>query len=242
MPSITPSIASPGENEKFDYVIIVPQPIKGTAIGPLKTWKEKIGFSVKIVTLAEIYENYPTGDDADRIWRFLHDRYPQSQWGIRYVLLVGDVDLMPIRMLYPDGKSGSGGAYGTDFYYANLDVTDWDVDNDGRWGEFTQDSFDTHAEVLVGRLPFNEPSVIQNFANAVVAFEEDITSWKYQALLLGGYSDITSATVKTDSAVNTERIDQDYFAPYGWITTTLFEKNGILPSAFPSDYALSQTN
>lgn len=147
---------SPNTPETFDYVIIIPDVSFAASMNPLKVWKEQIGFHVKIVTLTDIISLYPSGiDDADRIWNFLHDRYLPLNWGIRYVLLVGDIDQIPMRFLFPDGGWLEGNGYGSDYYYANLDVDDWDLDKDLRWGEFKDDKLDLHAEVLVGRLPFN---------------------------------------------------------------------------------------
>ena len=226
--------------EDFDYVVIVPTSGQVTALNNFKTWKEQIGFRVKIVTLTEIYNNYPNGDNAERIWNFLHDHY--LNWGIRYVLLVGDIDQIPMRYLYPDGNPNDGSAYGTDYYYANLDVDDWDIDNDNRWGEFSQDSLDTHAEVFVGRIPFNNAATIQSIADSIVAFERDITGWKRNALLTHGFMDITNASTKTDNAVLAEMLLDDIFDPYAWTTTKLYEQSGLLPSAFPSDNDLDQTN
>jgi hypothetical protein len=226
--------------EDFDYVVIVPTAGQVAAVQNFKTWKEQIGFRVKVVTLTEIYNNYPNGDNAERIWDYLHDRY--LTWGIRYVLLVGDIDQIPMRVLYPDGNPGDGAAYGTDFYYANLDVEDWDIDNDDRWGEFTQDALDTHAEVFVGRIPFNNAATIQSIADSIVAFERDIGAWKRNALLAHGFMYITNASKKTDTAVLAEILQDDIFDPYGWTTAKLYEQSGLLPSAFASDNDLDQTN
>lgn len=226
--------------EDFDYVIIVPTSGHVTALNNFKTWKEQIGFRVKIITLTDIYTNYPTGDNAERIWNFLKDHY--LSWGIRYVLLVGDIDQIPMRYLYPDGNPNDGSAYGTDYYYANLDVEDWDIDNDNRWGEFSQDALDTHAEVFVGRIPFNNAATIQSIVNSIVDFEQDTGGWKRNALLANGFMDITSASKKTDTAVLAEMLLDDIFNPYGWTATKLYEQSGLLPSAFASDNDLDQPN
>jgi photosystem II stability/assembly factor-like uncharacterized protein len=231
--------ASP-EQEDFDYVIIVPTAAQVPAVQNFKIWKEQIGFRVMVVTLTDIYSSYPNGDNAERIWDYLHDRY--LTWGIRYVLLAGDIDQIPMRVLYPDGAPGDGAAYGTDYYYANLDVTDWDIDNDDRWGEFTQDSLDTHVEIFVGRIPFNAAATLQSILDATVAFERDTSAWKRNALLAHGFMDITTASQKTDNAVLAEMLLEDVFNPYGWTTTKLYEQSGILPSAYASDFDLDQTN
>jgi hypothetical protein len=244
--ALNPSIEdelSPDAGETFDYVIIVPDMPFVTSMNPLKAWKEQIGFHVKVVTLTDILGLYPTKiDNAERIWYFLHDRYLPLDWGIRYVLLVGDIDRIPMRYLFPDGASLSGNGYGTDYYYANLDVSAWDLDNDSRWGEFTQDQLDLHAEVLVGRLPFNNPSTLLAISNQIVAYEQAIGSWKRQGLLVHGIMDYPSRTSKTDMALLAEMLRADFFTPYGWTTTRLYEGEGISPSTYVSDTRINQSN
>ncbi len=188
----TPSL--PAADETGNYVIIIPDSSFDAAVAPLKTWKQLFGYTVRVVTLDTIYGLY-TGDNAERIWQFLHDRYPPDVWGIRYVLLVGDVDRMPIRMLYPDGNAGDGSAYASDFYYANLSMANWDVDGDNRWGEFTHDHLDQdfHAEVIVGRIPLSDPRLVQDVSNHIVAFEKDIGGWKRNVLLAHGIMDYGDA-------------------------------------------------
>ena len=231
-----PQPAAPVE-PRYDYVIVVPGNDQVNAVTPLKDWKEQIGFSVKVETMTDIMASY-TGDTAERLWSFLHDHYLVEDWGIRYVLLVGDVDQIPMRFLYPD----VGNAYGTDYYYAKLSTTDWDLDNDRRWGEFTDDSLDTTPDVIVGRLPFNTYATIQDIANAIVAFEQDIGGWKRNALLAHGTLDYHTLNAKTDTAIVAEQLTQDYFTPYGWTVTTLYEEGGISPSVYTPTLQLSQAN
>ena len=244
--ALNPSIEdelSPDAGETFDYVIIVPDTPFVASMNPLKAWKEQIGFHVKVVTLTEILSLYPTKiDNAERIWYFLHDRYLPLDWGIRYVLLVGDIDRIPMRYLFPNGVFLWGNGYGSDYYYANLNVSDWDLDKDNRWGEFTQDQLDLHADVLVGRLPFNDPATLLAISNQIVAHEKAIGGWKRQGLLVHGILDYVSKTKKTDTANLAELLRSDFFNPFGWTTTRLYEGEGISPSTYVSDTRINQSN
>ncbi len=243
-----PDISKPsGPNlyAMWDYVIIVKDAAMAAAVAPLVTWKQTIGHSVRVETLDTIYANYQ-GDDAEKIWNFLHEKYPGSGdgWGIRYVLLIGDIDVLPMRLLYPgDGDFNAG--YATDYYYAKLSAPSWDVDGDGRWGEFTEDNFDPTPDVLVGRIPLNDPEVVARVCNNIVAFEQDTGSWKRNALLAHGIMDYTPdrrVGAKTDTADLSELLIRDIFEPHGWTSTTLYEKAGIAGSSHPSDQPLSQVN
>jgi hypothetical protein len=251
---------------KFDYLIIVGKEDLISSVDPLKTWKETIGYSVKVVTVDDIYAEYTTGDNAERIWNFLHAKYTYDNWAIRYILLVGDVDTIPMRMLYPDGNPpstflgldilGPWGpyklvpitidadnlAYGSDYYYAKLDTPSWDIDGDNRWGEFTQDKFSAAHNVPVGRIPFNDKTTVKNICTNIVNFEKDVGPWKRNALLAHGILDYTTPIEKTDCAVLAEQLKKDIFDPQNWAYTTLYEKGGIAPSVYASNRALSQAN
>jgi hypothetical protein len=224
----------------FDYLIIVGKEDLMQSVYPLKVWKEQIGHSVKVASISDIYSQY-TGDDATRIWKFLH--YYYSRWGLRYVLLVGDIDQLPMRILYQDDVNGG---YGSDYYYAKLSLSkwnDWDIDGDKRWGEFNDDNLDPTPDVLVGRIPFNDPKVVSNICLSIINFEQDIGSWKRNALLAHGIDDYNPGG-KTDSAVLAEYLKSNVFDPQGWNCTTLYEKNGIPQgqSTYTCDYPLSETN
>ncbi|MBD3291247.1 hypothetical protein GF337_20770, partial [candidate division KSB1 bacterium] len=166
----------------YDYVIIVEDDNIKQAVDKLKTWKEKLGHGVKVVTLDTVYANYNGRDDAEKIWDFLRKKYSNEDWGIRYVLLAGNVDRIPTRFLFSSDK---GWAYATDYYYAKLTVN-WDVDNDNRWGEFSDDNFDAAPDVIVGRIPFNDQATIERICDNIIAFEKDFGNWKQTALMAMG--------------------------------------------------------
>ncbi|MEJ2722514.1 MAG: C25 family cysteine peptidase, partial [bacterium] len=129
-----------------------------------------------------------------------------------------------------------------DYYYANLDTPDWDLDGDNRWGEFDDDDFDTHAEVIVGRIPVDNAATVATICENIVAFERDVGGWKRSALLAHGTMDYRTPGVKSDQAVLAERLKTDFFGPLGYTTHTLYEEGGIDPSTYASDDSLCQAN
>lgn len=220
----------------YDYVIIVKDNDMSNAVQSLKTWKEKIGYTVKIAKFDSIYHTVTGRDNAERIWNFLADNY--EAWRTQYVLLVGDVDELPIRMLYP---SDTGLPYGSDFYYAVLQ-TDWDVDDDNRWGEFQDDGFWPEADVLVGRIPDNDAEKVKQTCANIIAFEKDTDSWKKQALLAMGIMGYAQLGSKTDCAVTGEYLQDNVFDQHGWTCTTLYEKSGIDFSKYTPTKSLNESN
>lgn len=224
-----------GMAEQYDYVIVVENEDMAAAVQTFKVWKEKIGFNVKVVTTDSIYQHVSGRDDAERLWNFM--RVNSEAWGLRYALLIGDIDRLPQRMLYP---SDSANPYASDFYYACLNIS-WDVDGDNRWGEFSDDSFFPTPDVLVGRIPFNDTTAVSAVCANIIAFEQDNGAWKNKTLMASGILDYSSSG-KTDVAVLSEYLKTHVFDPHNWSYTTLYEKNGLSPSSYSCDLALSQSN
>ena len=223
---------------QYNYLIIVRDNTMRGAIVNFKNWKEKLGFGVKVVTLDSIFTHINGGDDPERIWNFLQQNYSGENWGIRYVLLIGDIDVLPMRFLCPNNN---GWPYGSDFYYANL-TQNWDVDNDNRWGEPNDDNLDATPDVLVGRIPSNSPMTVTSILNNYMSFEQNTGVWKRHALFSMGIMDYNSSG-KTDCAVLGEnQLKKTIFDPRGWTYTTQYEKDGISPSTFTSTQALSDNN
>jgi hypothetical protein len=221
----------------FNFVIIVPNRQAAKAVNNFKTWKERIGHSVAVVELNHIYRKYSGIDQAEQIRNFLIEKF--ETWKIRYVLLVGDLDLIPTRLLYPDPKTGSIQApYAADFYYADMRTFNWDLDADKRWGEFAADQFNWLHDVIVGRLPFNRADEIERICDNTVAFEQDTRAWKRKVLFASAFMD----RHPTDGAELSERIISDILTPQGWSARTLYEDDGNLVSKYQPDLSLTQAH
>ena len=168
----------------YDYVIIT-----DTTLQPifqnLANWKNSRGISATIVTTTYIYSHYsgsrPDGgtDNATRIRNFIIDAY--NNWHITYVLLGGDVEIIPHRGVYGYVSTTSGPVTDTnipcDLYYAGLDGN-WDTDGDGIYGEGSGigggsagEEADFTYEVYVGRAPVSNTTEATNFVNKTIAFE-----------------------------------------------------------------------
>jgi len=233
-------------NSQYDYVIVVENETIAAAVAPFKTWKESLGHTVNTVTLTWIDANYSGVDVAEKVWNFLHDKYPASAWGIRYVLLVGDLTVIPTRRVY---YADEGWGLRSDHFYAKLgggstSAAVWNHDGDQRWGELHDDEMTVTPDVLVGRIPLNNAADVTNAVNAMMVYEQDNGSWKHTALLAGGYSDIHNATKKTDNAVLMEYIRNHLLDPNGWSYTRLYEQSGLGTSTYapPPDYDASNAN
>jgi len=230
----------------YDYVIIVENDTMAATLAPFKTWKESLGHTVNVVTLDWIHAHYSGVDVAEEVWNFLHDKYPASEWGIRYVMLVGDLQVIPTRRVY---YADTGWGLRSDHFFAKLSggTTSeqvWNRDGDERWGELHDDEMSVEPDVLVGRVPLGDPQDMSHAVQAMLSFEEASESWKHSALLAAGYATIESATVKRDGAVLMEYIRNQLLDPNGWTYTRIYEQSGLGTSTYtpPPDYDTSREN
>jgi hypothetical protein len=137
--------------------------------------------------------DYAGFDNAEKLRNFIIDAY--STWGITYVLLGGDIEIVPYRELHIVAGSYTEDIP-ADLYFSGLNG-DWDSDGDHVYGEFvsgTIDEADLGAEVFSGRAPVNTVTEAENFCNKIMAYENSNLSsyfcdWLFFATTLDGSTD-----------------------------------------------------
>ncbi len=171
----------------YKYVVITTQTLT-TAFAPLCASKS---MTATIATTSWIYEQYPGKDEQEKIKAFINDYY--GTYGTCYVLLGGDVNIVPYRGVYA-WVSGAAALktdeyedknIPCDLYYTCFDKEwDWDTDNDGIYGELNDDDIDLSPEVWIGRAPVNNPAEATNFVNKVITCENLKDNYIYNELLI----------------------------------------------------------
>lgn len=235
------------KDDIYDYVIITDNDLVDTvSSSSFVSWKETVGYNTKIVKTSDSEIQGQTGVDlAEKIRNFLREYY--FEWGIEYVLIVGDYETVPMRYCYPDPTNhlntvgtpgGAGGDVPTDYYYADLSSSDaesWDYDGDGYHGEYGHDQPDFAPEVYVGRIPINDESRISYTLDKLVAFEQDTGSWKQNALHVGAFFYFTnedgSGNPAMDGATCCAYIQDDFMD--GWTVSRYSEQEGLEKSIYP---------
>ncbi|KAA0003507.1 MAG: hypothetical protein FE048_01340 [Thermoplasmata archaeon] len=182
------------QNDVYDLIIIAPSQYSD-ALQPLVSHKENHGIKTKLVTLNEIYGNYEGRDDAEKIKYFIKDAI--ETWGIKYVLLVGDVEKLPARKVtahLPDEEI----EFLTDLYYADIYDTNgnfltWDTNDDDIFGEFWYypgsreiDFVDIYPDVYVGRLACKDEDDVKTVAEKIINYEISEKPWFNKVILCGG--------------------------------------------------------
>ncbi len=224
------------------YVIITSSSLASTA-QRLKTHKENAkGLTAGVFTVESIYATYPGDDEPEKIRNFLKDCY--TNLGTEWVLIAGDVNVVPIRYVYSEVQSN---IYyiPTDYYYADL-TGDWDADGDGVYGE-PGDGVDWAADVFVGRLPASSSTELDNMIDKIIMYETSSPSgdWINRMLfahaILNYQNENGNGWDKTDAAVTAEYI-RTHFLPATYAYTRLYEKSGLDPSSYPCEYPLTFSN
>jgi hypothetical protein len=145
----------------------------------------------------DIYTDYTGVDNAEKIRNFIIDAY--STWGIDYVLLAGDTNVIPEREFYIYAGSKYGEVYyASDMYYQCLDGP-FNYDGDGNWAERNDGAgggdVDLAAEVFIGRASAEDGAEMANWLYKTITYELDTDSeHRWHALMNGRKVDaITSS-------------------------------------------------
>lgn len=155
-------IQFPGFAENL--LIITPAKFRSVA-EDLKDHKQATGMPAMVIELESIYSSpqFPGRDNPEKIKKAIDYFYKHNS--IRYVLLVGNYNIFPVRWQYGQFvDDNTDQVYlQSDYYYADVYdekgiFNDWDADNDSFFGEIYRDNLnpdniDFTPDVAMGRIP-----------------------------------------------------------------------------------------
>lgn len=170
-PTALPSI----QGSPVQYLILTNEALR-PAFETLADWKTRQGVPAVVRTVEFLNQNYPFGVDlTDRLRLFIRDAY--TQWGTLWVLLGGDIPVIPAR--YGHTTFFGGADIVTDLYYSDLDGN-WDADGDSAFGEGSlqsgqpdPDGLNLLPDVYVGRAPVENLSEAQGFVTKVMQYRDN---------------------------------------------------------------------
>ena len=238
------------ENPDDDYelMIITTDPLESSFI-PLKTAHETRDCPTIIVTLSDIGSS-----NVEHIRNYIRDKY--NEWGINYVLIGGDDDVVPacrlwVRTNYHVTTMPS------DLYYACLDGT-YNFDGDINWGEPNDGEngrdVDLLAEVYVGRACVGTPDQVDHFVHKTITYMDSDQDDEYLSNVLfvgehlgfggianfgGNYKDemidgssnhgYETQGIPSDKYDIQTLYDRDRVYPPGWFTSEIksYINNGV---------------
>ncbi len=159
--AIDPALLSSGLIDR--YVIITTDKLKA-AFEPLAEWKTQRGVPTVIRTLGWIRSHFPNAtDDAERMRDFI--RWAYQKRGTRYVLLGGDTEIIPTRLIHTGDFT-----FAADYYFADLDGS-WNANQNDIFGQ-AADAVEAYPEVYVGRVPVLQPDDVQRFIYKLFRYEK----------------------------------------------------------------------
>ena len=155
--------------ESYDLLIITTDALKAS-FQPLKEAHDTTGVITVIKTLTDI-----GASDLESIRNYIQTAY--TDWGIEYVLIGGDTDVVAAPMLWVSGMDENVTYYEetlpSDLYYACLDGP-YNYDGDSKWGEPNDGTnggdVDLIADVYVGRACVGTTAEVNNFVTKTVAY------------------------------------------------------------------------
>jgi hypothetical protein len=241
-PSYEPSM----EGSEVAYLIVTNDAM-APAFQRLADWKTKKGVPAVVRTIEWIAQHSRAGADlAESVRNYIRDAY--AKWGVEWVVIGGDSDVIPARFAYVSFYTGE--FIPTDMYYSCLDGT-WNADGDSLWGEAYEselnpgDDCDLYAEVYLGRMPAS------TLAEATVLVDKAInystptdTQSKSKFLMLAEVvfpSDFKPGDdIILDGADVVQSVYELYLAGNPNITATrLFENNTPYPGSLHISRALT---
>jgi len=230
----------------FDMIIVSPD-IFTSELQSLIDHKNNHGLSTDLKTVEDIYNEYDGRDNPEKIKYFIKDAI--ETWNIKYVLLVGDTSLVPMRTTTGRIWISMGNTYiPTDHYYADIyDDNDsfcsWDSNDNDKFGEFrwddiwdfnwvnhTIDNVDLYPDVSVGRLLCKNNREVSTMVDKIITYETNTygKDWFNRLILMGGdTSTYTGSTVYEGELVNDlvaqELIEYDFNLIRLWTSLNTFK-------------------
>jgi len=146
----------------------------------LSYFKNRRGVRTIIETVENISATQPGQDVPEKMRNYIISAY--TQWGIGYVLMAGDTEIVPHRNLYAEAY-GYTDDIAADLYFGALDGN-WNNDGDAQWGEPGED--DLIPEVAVGRAAIDSHTEAANFINKQIMYQQSpVVSECNKALFVG---------------------------------------------------------
>jgi Peptidase family C25 len=194
------------------------------AFVPLVTFHTQTGTPTRLVTLAEICAA-ATCDDADPLndtAKAIKD-YIAAQPGLRYVVLGGDLPDIPSRRTHDLYENAVAGTYEEDFYtdYYYSDLSEWDTNGDGVYGDAVTDSPDYRPEVSVSRIPISSGLEARRYVEKVLSYSARYEPSHVQTVLL--LANIAANVMNTDFS-----------------SARYFEEAGRTIDALPADFSITK--
>ncbi len=178
--------------EDYKWVFVTSEAIANASTSPsvsdLVQQRQSMGFTAKVMTIEDVKSNYDGVDNAEKLRNFVIDAY--NNWSTEFVVLGGDVDVVPLRQLYCYVDSENEDQIDSDIYFQCLDG-EYNYNGNTNWGEpddgFDYEDVDLLAEVFIGRISAENATEMANALYKIIAYENSPADESYlkTVLMLG---------------------------------------------------------
>ena len=218
------------------------------------------GFNVLVVPIESIIVHYAGNTEADKVREFARDI--RQRLGAAYLLLGGDVDIIPTAYWYADevvNVLNENESKATDMYYVYLDG-DWDPNSNGKLLEFIDTDGDgvpdqdleplpdLTPDLYVGRIPVSSIPALRGVMSIITHYETNPPpgDWAKKAVIAAGIANFDNQDAtgrkETDLAAAGEAIVNYVLSPNNYRYTRLYLDEGLETSTFPHELSLNITN
>lgn len=162
--------AKSSSKENYDILVVTDENFIEKFSELVDYYSEK-NLSSQIKSISEILLENEGIDDAEKLRNYIIQQY--NDFNISYLVLAGDVELIPYRGFYCSVQSSlvyEDEIIPSDLYFSSLDGT-WNDDNDNLWGEIGED--DLLPEISVGRMPFSNQTELENMLNKTLSYQQN---------------------------------------------------------------------
>jgi hypothetical protein len=215
-PSEQPAQAAAASVTPGSLVIVAPRAFHDELRSFVEYKRPFLG--AKLESLESILAEMKGADDPEKLKRFLYREWRER--GVRYVLLVGDADVLPVRYMVLDRITPPAfdyAFYPSDLYYADVakadsSFDDWNARKEGfharYYGEvrgeknkadpINFDQIHYLPELAVGRWPVSTPQEVRVVVAKTIAFEKGVRSGQRKSpragfISVAGWVDARSA-------------------------------------------------
>jgi len=160
-------------NAPIKYLIVTCDSLKN-AFQELANWKTTKGVKAKIETVEDIYNTYTGASNQIKIKKCIYDYYQQ---GLEYVLLGGDVNIVPAQGCYGKVVNTTPVKVDynipTDLFYSLFDGNfSWNANGNSIIGEVEDSvSFLFNEYVAISRIPISTSQDVATFVDRTINYE-----------------------------------------------------------------------
>ncbi len=221
----------------YEYLIITGSAFSTSFNGMITNYLRE-GIRTSVVTVESIISSMSGIDTPEKIRKYIIQEYQAH--GVQYVLLGGDVELVPARGFYCYVQSGGGytdNSIPADLYYSALDGN-WNTNGDAKWGEPGED--DLLPDIAVARMPFSNAAELTRMLNKSYKYQFEPVAGEFRKVLMAGewlydnpltygsdYLELLKGE-RSDNGYTTNGIPTDYNFEYLYENNASYGKSDLM--------------